>query len=113
MAEVISRNASTREILRKLLYADDLAVIADNEADLAVVVDSEADLAVVVDSEADLAVIADNEADLAVVVDSEAHLAVIVDSEADLQERLVDWKERFNKHLRHMNFTQRFSFCAS
>ena len=60
---VISRNASTREILRKLLYANDLAVVAD--------------------------------------------------SEADLQERLVDWKERFNKHLRRINFTQRFSFWAS
>ena len=34
MVEVISRNASTREILRKLLYADDLAVVADSEADL-------------------------------------------------------------------------------
>ena len=32
--EVISRKTSTREILRKLLYADDLAVVADSEADL-------------------------------------------------------------------------------
>ena len=32
--EVVSRKASTREILRKLLYADDLAVVADSEADL-------------------------------------------------------------------------------
>ena len=46
--EVISRKASTRDILRKLLYADDLAVVAD--------------------------------------------------SEADHQERLVDWKEIFDKH---------------
>ena len=34
IAEVISRTASTRDILRKLLYADDLAVVADSEADL-------------------------------------------------------------------------------
>ena len=33
-AEVISRKASTRDILSKLLYADDLAVVADSEADL-------------------------------------------------------------------------------
>ena len=32
--EVISRKVSTRDILRKLLYADDLAVVADSEADL-------------------------------------------------------------------------------
>ena len=32
--EVISRKASTRDIVRKLLYADDLAVVADSEADL-------------------------------------------------------------------------------
>ena len=32
--EVISRKASTRDILRKLLYADDLAVVADSEANL-------------------------------------------------------------------------------
>ena len=32
--EVISRKANTRDILRKLLYADDLAVVADGEADL-------------------------------------------------------------------------------
>ena len=35
VAEVISRKASTRDILRKLLYANDLAVVAaDSEADL-------------------------------------------------------------------------------
>ena len=34
VVEVISRKASTRDILRKLLYADDLAVVADSEADL-------------------------------------------------------------------------------
>ena len=34
VVEVISRNASTRDILCKLLYADDLAVVADSEADL-------------------------------------------------------------------------------
>ena len=32
--EVFSRNASTKDILRKLLYADDLAVVVDSEADL-------------------------------------------------------------------------------
>ena len=32
--EVISGKVSTRDILRKLLYADDLAVVADSEADL-------------------------------------------------------------------------------
>ena len=32
--EVINRNASTRDIPRKLLYADDLAVVVDSEADL-------------------------------------------------------------------------------
>ena len=31
--EMISRKASTRDILRKLLYADELAVVADSEAD--------------------------------------------------------------------------------
>ena len=34
VVEVISRKASTRDILHKLLYADDLAVVADSEADL-------------------------------------------------------------------------------
>ena len=34
VAEVISRKVSTRDILRKLLYANDLAVVADSEADL-------------------------------------------------------------------------------
>ena len=34
VVEVISRKASTRDILRKLLYSDDLAVVADSEADL-------------------------------------------------------------------------------
>ena len=34
VVEVISRKVSTRDILRKLLYADDLAVVADSEADL-------------------------------------------------------------------------------
>ena len=34
VVEVISRKASTRDILRKLLYADDLAVVADSETDL-------------------------------------------------------------------------------
>ena len=34
LEEVINRKASTRDILRKLLYADDLAVVADSEADL-------------------------------------------------------------------------------
>ena len=34
VVEVISRKASTRDILRKLLYADDLEVVADIEADL-------------------------------------------------------------------------------
>ena len=31
---MISRKASTRDVLRKLLYADDLAVVTDREADL-------------------------------------------------------------------------------
>ena len=31
---MISRKASTRDILHKLMYADDLAVVADSEADL-------------------------------------------------------------------------------
>ena len=31
---MISRKASTRDILRELLYADDLAATADSEADL-------------------------------------------------------------------------------
>ena len=34
VVDVISRKPSTRDILRKLTYADDLAVVADNEADL-------------------------------------------------------------------------------
>ena len=34
VVELISRKASTRHILRKLLYADDLAAVADSEADL-------------------------------------------------------------------------------
>ena len=34
VVEVINRKASTRDILHKLLYADDLAVVADSEADL-------------------------------------------------------------------------------
>ena len=34
VVEVISRKASTRDILRKLLYADDLAVVVDREVDL-------------------------------------------------------------------------------
>ena len=34
VVEVISRKASTRDILHKLLYADDLAAVADSEADL-------------------------------------------------------------------------------
>ena len=34
VVEMVSRKASTRDILRKLLYADDLAVVADSEADL-------------------------------------------------------------------------------
>ena len=32
--EVVSRKSSTRDILRKMLYVDDLAVVADIEADL-------------------------------------------------------------------------------
>ena len=32
--EVISRKPSMRDILRKLLYTDDLAVVVDSEADL-------------------------------------------------------------------------------
>ena len=32
--DVISRKVSTRDVLRKLMYADDLAVVADSEADL-------------------------------------------------------------------------------
>ena len=31
---MISKKANARDILRKLLYADDLAVVADSEADL-------------------------------------------------------------------------------
>ena len=34
VVEVISRKASTRDILCKLLYTDDLAVVVDSEADL-------------------------------------------------------------------------------
>ena len=34
VVEMISRKASTEDILHKLLYADDLAVVADSEADL-------------------------------------------------------------------------------
>ena len=34
VVEVVNRKASTRDILRKLLYADDLAVVADSEANL-------------------------------------------------------------------------------
>ena len=34
VVEVISRKASTRDSLRKLLYTDDLAVVADSEVDL-------------------------------------------------------------------------------
>ena len=34
VAEVVSRKATTRDVLRKLLYPDDLAVVADSEADL-------------------------------------------------------------------------------
>ena len=34
VVEVNSRKASTRDVLRKLLYADDLAVVVDSEADL-------------------------------------------------------------------------------
>ena len=34
VVEVISRKASTRDILRELLYTDDLTVVADSEADL-------------------------------------------------------------------------------
>ena len=34
VVEVISRKASTRDILHKLLYADGLAVVVDSEADL-------------------------------------------------------------------------------
>ena len=34
VAEVISRKTSTRDILRKLLYSDDLASVADSEVDL-------------------------------------------------------------------------------
>ena len=45
---VISRKMSTSDTLRKLLYADDLAVVVD---DLAVVAD---DLAVVADGEVDV-----------------------------------------------------------
>ena len=33
VVEVISRKVSTWDILRKLLYADDLAVVAKSEAD--------------------------------------------------------------------------------
>ena len=34
VAEVIRRKTSTKDNIRKLLYADDLAVVADSEADL-------------------------------------------------------------------------------
>ena len=34
VVEMISRKATTSDILRKLIYADDLAVVADSEADL-------------------------------------------------------------------------------
>ena len=34
VVEVTSREVSTRDILQKLLYADDLTVVADSEADL-------------------------------------------------------------------------------
>ena len=34
VAEVMSRKARMRDILHKLIYADDLAVVADSEADL-------------------------------------------------------------------------------
>ena len=34
VVEVISRKTSTRDILRKLIYADDLAVVVDSEEDL-------------------------------------------------------------------------------
>ena len=34
VVEVISRKVSMRDVLCKLLYADDLAVVADSEADL-------------------------------------------------------------------------------
>ena len=34
VVDVISRKASTRDILCKLLYTDDLAVVVDSEADL-------------------------------------------------------------------------------
>ena len=34
VVEVVSRKASTRDILRKVMYADDRAVVADSEADL-------------------------------------------------------------------------------
>ena len=34
VVEVISRKVSTRDILRKLMYADDLVVVADSETDL-------------------------------------------------------------------------------
>ena len=34
VVEVISRKTSMREILRKLIYADDMAVVADTETDL-------------------------------------------------------------------------------
>ena len=34
VVEVISRKASTRDILCKLIYADDLAVVVDSDADL-------------------------------------------------------------------------------
>ena len=34
VVEVVSRTASTRDILCKLLYTDDLAVVADTKADL-------------------------------------------------------------------------------
>ena len=34
VVDVISKKSSTRDILHKLLYADDLAIVADSEADL-------------------------------------------------------------------------------
>ena len=34
VVEVISRKATTSDSLRKLIYADDLAVVVDSEADL-------------------------------------------------------------------------------
>ena len=34
MLELISRKIGTKDVLRKLLYADDLAVVVDGEVDL-------------------------------------------------------------------------------